>query len=397
MQEGGRQAGENTVGELAEAGSIATPVGWYLKFTPKPGYYGPARVGFRLTSALGISNTGTVTYNLGLDTAEVTEEIDALVHGFVRSRQSLIASTVKVPGLLERRRNQTATDPITARMTPSQQGITLGFATSLAQMEAARNSADGIEGGSSLLYNIWVDGAFLTHNRDDDDNDSRWGNFAMVSAGADYLLSERALIGLSFHYDRMTDPTEDDAELTVNGSLAGPYASFEVGKGVFWNTSLLYGGSSNDIDTEFWDRTFDTRRWLFDTSITGQWKLDDVTVLTPKLRAVYFSEEVDDYAVKSGSGDEIGLDGFTEEQLRVSLGAEIARSFTLEDSRVFTPTLGATAGFSGLDGEGLFGSVSAGLSLQTSDAWSIDTSLLFNIEGDGETSVGAKAGLGTRF
>ncbi|WP_043626853.1 autotransporter outer membrane beta-barrel domain-containing protein, partial [Ensifer sp. ZNC0028] len=109
--------------------------------------------------------------------------------------------------------------------------------------------------------------------------------------GADYLVNERALVGLSFHYDYMSDPTDADAELTGNGWLAGPYASFEIGQGVFLDANLLYGGSSNDIDTGIFTGTFDTTRWMADVKLTGEWQLDEITVLTPKLRAVYFNEE----------------------------------------------------------------------------------------------------------
>lgn len=381
------------LGEFAAVGPV--PLAWHLKFIPNPAYSGKAKVGFRLTSALGVSNTGTVTYNLSYSVSKVAEEIDGLVRGFVRSRQSMISSTIKVPGLLERRRMENATSPGAVQMAPSEAGLTGSFSTSLAQLEAARGNADGAASGYASPFNIWIDGTFMLHNREQ--NDSGWGSFAMISLGADYLLSEKALAGVSFHYDRMTDPTDKDAELTGNGWLAGPYASFEIGKNVFWDTSLLYGGSANDIDTAFWDGSFDTRRWMIDTSVTGGWQLGDDTVLTPKLRALYFSETVDDYAVSNAAGDTIDLEGFDEEQFRVSLGAEIARSFMLESDMVLTPKLGVTGGFSGLDGSGAFGSIAAGLSLQTQNAWMIDAGLLVNIEGDGQKSVGAKARVSSRF
>ncbi|MDP9838671.1 hypothetical protein J2T09_003443 [Neorhizobium huautlense] len=381
-------------GEFAQAGG-PTPTGWYLKFIPNPAYAGQVRIGFRLTSALGVSNTGTVTYNIGFSPTQVAEDIDNLVRGFVQTRQNMIASSIKVPGLMERRRMATATDPVTARMMPSAEGMTLGFSTSLAQLESARDAVDGGAGGYFSSFNIWIDGTFFAHNREE--NGNKWGNFAMVSAGADYLLSDKALLGVSFHYDRMTDPTNEDTTLTGNGWLAGPYASFEIGKNVFWDTSLLYGGSANDIDTRFWDGTFDTSRWLFDTSVKGQWNLDEVTVLTPKLRAVYMSETVDDYSVTNGAGDILDLDGFTSEQLRASLGAEISRQVTLDNDLVLTPKIGATAGFSGMDGAGAFAQVSAGLSMQTSQEFDVDFGLLFNIEGDGEQSAGARVGISGRF
>ena len=382
-------------GELAQLGSAAPPVGWYLKFTPNKAYSGQVRVGFRMVSALGTSNTGTVTYNLAFDAFGHAAKIDALVRDFVRTRQNLIASTIKVPGLIDRRRMGAGTDAVTTRMAPSTDGVTLGFSTSLAQIEAARDRADGVDQTEASPFNIWLDGTFLIHRRKDDDG--KWGNFGMVSLGADYLLSEKALLGLSFHYDRMTDPTDEDAELSGNGWLAGPYASFELGKGIFWDTGLLYGGSSNALDANPFDGTFDTRRFLLDTAVKGQWQLDDATVFTPALRAVYFSETVDDYGVRNGTGDDVDLKGFTEAQLRVSLGAEIARPFTLDNDRILTPKLGGTLGYSGLDGAGLFGSFSAALSLQTAESWSIDTGLLFNVEGDGETSAGAKVGVSGRF
>lgn len=380
-------------GEFAAASP--TPLGWYLKFIPNPVYSGTAKVGFRLTSSLGVSNTGTVSYSLGYSAAKVAEDIDRLVHGFVQTRQSLIASTIKLPGLLDRRRMATAADPVTARITPSHDGIALGFATSLAQLAATRNEATGVTDVELSPFNVWVDGTFMAHNRDD--NGNKWGSFGMISVGADYLASEKALIGLSFHYDRMTDPTDKDAELTGNGWLAGPYASLEIGTGVFWDTSLLYGGSANDIGTTSWDGTFDTARWMLDTSIMGQWQIDEMTVLTPKLRAVYVNEKVANYTVRNAKGEELAINGFDTEQFRVSLGAEIARSFSLDNGSTLTPTLGLSGGYAGLDGSGAYGSLSAGLTLDTADFWTLEANLLFNIEGDGQKSVGGRARAAKQF
>ncbi len=57
---------------------------------------------------------------------------------------------------------------MTTRIAPSENGVTLAFSTSLAQMEAAR---DGL--ASALPYNVWIDGAFLAHN-DKDINGGKW-------------------------------------------------------------------------------------------------------------------------------------------------------------------------------------------------------------------------------
>lgn len=382
-------------GEFAQAGG-SQPIGLYLKFVPNPAFKGFAKVGFRLKTATEVSNEATITYDIETyDKDAVEREIDRLVHGFISTRQNLLASTIKVPGLLERRQMARATESVISRATPSGDGMVFGFSTSLAQIEAARNKADGVTESELPEFNIWLDGTFLVHNREE--SGSKWGSFAMISAGADYLISDKALLGFSFHFDRMTDPTDGDNELTGNGWLVGPNASLEIAKGIFWNSSLLYGGSANDIDTPFWDGSFDTTRWLFDTSISGRFDIDDVTTFTPKLRGVYFSETVDDYAVANGAGDRIDLEGFREEQLRVSLGAEVARQVALENGSIVTPKFGGAVGVSGLDGTGAFGSITTGVSMETVENWSVDAALLLNFEGDGETSAGAKLGVSKKF
>jgi hypothetical protein len=147
----------------------------------------------------------------------------------------------------------------------------------------------------------------------------------------------------------------------------------------------------------FWDGAFETRRWMADTSIDGQWDLGNDTILAPKLRAVYFSEKVEDYTIGNAAGDTITIDGFDAKQFRVSLGAEIARSFILESGAMLKPRLGATGGFAALDGSGTFGMIKAGVSLQTADLWVVDASILFNIEGEGQKSIGASLAASKQF
>lgn len=378
-------------GDLADA-SGSTPVGWYLQFKPNPAYSGQARIGYRLFSALGSSNTGTITYTLSHDPAEVADEVNAQVEDFVRTRQSLIASSIHVPGLIERRRMDQSKEAVSTRMAPGEYGVSLGFSTSLAQINAARN--DGKADPSR--FNLWIDGS-VSAFKDREETGDEWGSFAMLNLGADYLVTDRVLLGLSFHYDRMSDPTDEDAVLKGDGWFAGPYASLEIAPNVFWDTSLLYGGSVNSVDTGLWSGDFDTRRIFADTAITGQWLLSPETTLTPKLRAVYFSEKVEDYTVDNGSGDTVPVDGFDEEQFRLSLGAELARSFTTADGGTFTPKVGVNAGYAGLDGAGAFASASAGFSWRPDEAWTLDADLLFTVEGDGTTSVGVKASAGRKF
>lgn len=368
-------------GEVAQAGP-ADPLGWYLKFTPTRGFAGSAKVGFRLHSALGASGVGVVTYVIGYDPEQVVEDTHALLHSFVQSRMGLISSNLHAPGLVERRAAGAADTMVSSSFLPSESSLALNFATSLAQIEAA----SGV--GDATRLNVWIDGTVMVHNRGEDDE---WGSFGMISVGADYLLSEKALLGLAFHYDRMVDPTDEYTTLDGAGWLAGPYASFELGDGVFWDTGLYLGGSANDIDTVSWDGTFDTRRWVFDTEVSGQWQLDAATRLTPHLRALYFSETVEDYEIANSAGDRLAIDGFTTEQLRVSLGGELAQTIPLEAGMTLTPSIRIDAGLSPLQDWDAFGSIAPGLALTRSGAWTIDAHLRLDLDTGGARSVGAGA------
>jgi hypothetical protein len=128
---------------------------FYLKFTPNPVFSGQARVNFQLSSSLGTSNLGTVTYDLGYDPVAVVEEVDSLVRGFVQTRQNLIASIINVPGLLERRRMGVAKDPVSTSVSPSSEGLALSFATSLVQRSAGADGGDGISEAGAGAASAW--------------------------------------------------------------------------------------------------------------------------------------------------------------------------------------------------------------------------------------------------
>ncbi len=342
-----------------------------------------------LVASVANSTTRTYTFRLAGPASSAENTVSSVVNSFVDARQGMLAAKVEVPGLFERRGMATASGPVTASLAPNGDTATLNFATSFVQVNAAAQAAEGIiDVGhpTDAPFNVWLNGSYMVHNREQ--NGDRWGTFAMLSLGADYLINDKALVGLSFHLDQVTDPIDEDAEMTGTGWLAGPYGSLEVGEGVFFDASLLYGGSDNEIDTAGFDSSFDTTRWMFDTAIRGQWQLDDVTTLTPKLRAVYYTEE---------TAAAVGIEGSSMEQFRVSLGAEVERKFALENGLTLTPSAGVTAGVSTLDASNMFGSLTTGLALSGPGNWSLDGDLLFNFDDEGAQSAGARAGLNAWF
>jgi hypothetical protein len=130
-----------------------------------------------------------------------------------------------------------ADTPVAGALSPNSDGLTLDFATGTSRFGVAPQD---------LPFEIWTSGRYTMHNRPD--NAGRWGSFGLLSAGMDYLLTDRLLIGLSLHIDQMTDPGGAESTIEGMGWLVGPYVSAELGDGVFFDTSLLLGGSSNRID-----------------------------------------------------------------------------------------------------------------------------------------------------
>ncbi len=383
-------------GELASTSS-STPVGYYLRFTPSVYFTGNARVVYKLSSAIGVAN-GTVTYALTADDQQVANAVDSAVREFVSTRQSLLTNQIHVPNLKDRRRMAEAKEPVTvtANGTDATGAASFGFATSLAAVESARRLAAGEDSPAAGLgddFNIWLDGNVSLYR---DDGTGDWGTFGLLNLGADYLVSDRLLVGLSLHVDRMTDPTDEDEQLTGLGWLAGPYASMEIARDIFLDTSLRYGGSANDIEAGDWTGDFDTRRWMADIALSGEWQMTPDTVLTPAMRLVYFDETVEDYEVSDGAGSILGIDGFKERQLRANLGLDLTRAIELSNGLTLSPSAGAKLGYAALDGDGLFGSLSAGFGL-SDDAWNIDAKLLYSVESGGSQSLGANIGLSVRF
>ncbi len=381
---------EKTAQTHSPASQEASDSALYLKFVPNAAYSGRATVKFQLTSDLGASNVGSVIYNLSYDTAAVARKIDGHVRSFVQRRMSLLASNIGAPDLLDRRRVNDGAEAASGTIQPGAGELAVGFSTDLAQ--ARRSRGDGT--AAPLPFNLWMDGTLLAHNRDE--NGERWGTFGLFSGGLDYLVSDRALLGVSFHLDHMRDPTEEDVTLTGRGWLAGPYGSFEIVQDLFFNVHLLQGRSSNDVDSAFFDGRFDSRRWLLDTSLAGQWRFDELTTLTPRLRALYFDETVRDYRVSNQSGSIIAMPGFAQKQLRVSFGADLERRIELNNGLTLIPNAGLTGGFAGLDGSGAFGSVVAGVTLSNRDLWTTEAGVRFDMEGDGQIATGGRVGFSMR-
>ncbi|KTQ85117.1 hypothetical protein NS226_21045, partial [Aureimonas ureilytica] len=402
-------------GEVAALETVR-PRGFYLKFTPNPLFAGTASVGFRLTSDLGISNTGSVSYQIALDRAAVAEKADRAVRDFVSARQSLLSNHVAAPGLLDRRLASQANERANLRIAPYGNGIGVTVGTSTAQLEAARRTGDGSAAGVSLpLFNVWFHGTLIAHKQGSSSGqtidplglkidmgtgaDNGWGSFSLLSAGVDYLVSDRLLVGVAVHSDRMTDPRKGTF-VQGAGILAGPYASVALLPSLTLDTSLLYGQSWNSVDLGTFNGSFDTTRLMATTKLEGLMGYGAWT-LRPNLKLNYLTEQVEDYDV-SGSSTVVAMTGFTEDDLRFSTGLTVGYLMPLPNGWTLSPELGGSIGLSSANdsrnvGDGVFGTIEAGFTLAGEDGWTLQAAGMVDLEREETRAVGGRVSLSLPF
>ncbi|MFC0195138.1 autotransporter domain-containing protein [Aureimonas pseudogalii] len=400
-------------GEVAALG-VVRPRGFYLKFTPNPLFVGTATIDFTLTSALGISNTGTVSYAVVVDHKAVADKADRAVRDFVGARQILLSNHVAAPGLVERRLASQARERVSLDIVPNGNGMGVTVATSTAQLDAARRADDPAYAGTPMpLFNVWFDGTLMAHKqgsspaRSDDPlaietgtgDDNGWGTFALLSAGADYLVSDSLLVGVAIHSDRMTDPGQGTS-VEGTGVLVGPYASFALSPSLYLDASLLYGQSWNTVDLGDFEGSFGTTRLMATTKLEGIMS-DGAWTLRPNLKLTYLTEDVDDYDV-SGSAASVAVQGFTEDDLRFSSGLTVGYLLTMPNGLTLAPQIGGSIGLSSANGsdaigDGLFGTIEARFTLAGEQGWALQAMGTMDLEREETQAIGGRISLSIPF
>ncbi|ODT83821.1 MAG: hypothetical protein ABS76_02645 [Pelagibacterium sp. SCN 64-44] len=328
------------------------------------------------------------------DAAQQSAQV--LAESFASSKSAMLAANMFVPGIVDRRQMQGASDAFEGSFSPLDSGLALAFAGSLASVEAARQLATGgiAPDHHTNPFNAWIRGTGQIHNPAGTD---RWGRYGVISLGADYMPSQQALFGLSAHFDSLSDPTDTNTTVSGNGWMAGPYASFEIARGVFWDMSLFYGRSTNDLQIDDWTGAFASERWLFDATISGQIELDELLTLTPSLNLGYGAEHADGFVITDSVGTTRNVDGFTSTRLAVTTGLDIARHFELDDGGRLTPRAGIFAALSDGSGSNFSGTVSAGMTWKAPSVWTLDGSVRAGMDGNGLRTLGGSASIKARF
>ena len=171
--------------------------------------------------------------------------------------------------------------PLNAALNRGQGTLT----TSLAQIRNTRSDGEPL-GASS--FDVWGELHFGSSEFGSNDYD-----YQIAYLGADWLVSESALLGIMGQYD-VLDASGDAPE--GDGWMVGPYATVKLSDNLYGDVRFAWGESDNSVSPigTFRD-DFETSRALYAGSLVGIFDVNEVTRFRPEFAVRYFSEEQASY------------------------------------------------------------------------------------------------------
>lgn len=253
-------------------------------------------------------------------------------------------------------------------------------------------------------YDIWAEGSFSRFDATAGD-----GEFAILHAGADYLVTPDVLVGLGTQFDWIDMDAATGAGTADGwGFMAGPYATAKLADGFYldargawgraWNAVSPYGSYEDDYGSE---------RWLATAALIGDFEAEGFDI-SPEARLSWYRETSEAYLDSLSNP----IPSVTVKTGTFAFGPTIRRSIALQDGVTVTPfttltgiwtfaqdnTATAFTGQPGLSGEGLRGRVEAGLDLANDTGLSLSVSGHYDgIGEDGYVTYGGRARLGQTF
>ena len=159
------------------------------------------------------------------------------------------------------------------------------LSTSLAQLNANTRAPE--ERGPQS-FDLWGELTFGSAEFGSTEYD-----YQIAHLGADWLVSETALVGLMGQYDKLdgagTAPEGD-------GWMFGPYATVRLAENLYGDVRAAWGRSDNTVSPlgTFRDG-FETSRAFYTGSLIGVFDIGDASRFRPEVELRYYSEDQDAY------------------------------------------------------------------------------------------------------
>ncbi len=238
------------------------------------------------------------------------------------------------------------------------------------------NLASGADAGlEENGLDIWVQGEVSQIDNQTSDTD-----LGQLYVGLDYRVSPLFLVGLLVQFD-WTDETDSTENIAIDGSgwLAGPYIVIRLRDNLLFDGYAAWGRSDNDASVAGGTGNFDTDRWLFRGTLTGDFNLGRWH-FAPNAGVIYFTEEQEAFTHSLN----IPIPGQRVSLGRVTFGPKVSTSFASADGNLITPHIGIKGiwDFEKTDivdlttglaegSDGFRGRVDGGVSMSLANGWSV--------------------------
>lgn len=231
---------------------------------------------------------------------------------------------------------------------------------------AATDAASAMTHRSGPRFDVWVEGLLAEF----DAAASSEGHFAILHAGADYLVTDDLLVGLGLQGDWL-DMGTAGGSVSSRGWLAGPYATLRLAPNLYLDARAAWGGGTFQVSPfgTYTDKV-SSDRTLYSAALIGEFQLGDLTI-RPEGRLTWYEETTEAYVdslsvfipeveIKTGEAS-FGPD--FEWTLKQDNGGVFLRRVGFDVIWTFQQDNTATqfTGAPGLDDTGVRGRVEAGL------------------------------------
>ena len=159
-----------------------------------------------------------------------------------------------------------------------------------ADVQVTQNGASfatGFDAGNAM---VWVEGSFSRF----DDPLTDGGNFAILHAGADWLVTPDVMVGVSAQIDSFEQSIAAGEEFDSRGWMIGPVATARLDENLYLDGRLAYGQADNDLLRGGATDEFGSTRALAEVALIGQTSLGMFNVF-PEAELLFFREETDAY------------------------------------------------------------------------------------------------------
>lgn len=194
--------------------------------------------------------------------------------------------------------------------------------------DVLKGQLDGATKGGKI--DVWGEAQLQDFNFQGED-----GDFAILYMGADYLVSDKVLIGGLVSVDDFRYGNVDQAGyVSGDGFMAGPYATVKLGKRLYVDGRAAWGTSENSLNPlgTFTDE-FDTSRALYAGTVSGDWTFDNQVSLRPELSVKHLSESQKSYTDTLG----VVIPKQTVDLGELSFGPRLSKPVELNPRWTMTP------------------------------------------------------------